>query len=112
MSEKTIHANLVGNPAGGELDDPWPPNRPEVGERVAIFTYEVRDDDGVREDLRTFHITPADRAETGPIDQPTRTPQGVTVQWRGSGTGTVTARDSRGDTLACAVEPDDPTLVA
>jgi hypothetical protein len=41
------------NPRGGLFDNPWPPDFPAVGQRVAIFAYEVTRVDGTAQDIRT-----------------------------------------------------------
>ncbi|MBC3192223.1 hypothetical protein H7X46_14250 [Pseudonocardia sp. C8] len=106
----TVRAHLVGNPFGGELDNPWPPGRPADGEQVALFLFEVTSVDGTRDHSRTFHTVPAVRAATGALGPATSEPQGVTVRWWGCGTATV-AGVPEDDPLSREVRPDDPALL-
>ena len=84
----TITAKTIGNPE--EIDDnPWASGHPADGERVAIFAFDVTSVDNESADIRTYHVTPPDRACEGTVVPEHRTPQGVTVTWLGCGTGTV-----------------------
>jgi hypothetical protein len=112
MSEqRTITADVIGNPVGGRLDNPWPADHPMAGERVAIFTFEVTSVDHDAEDLRNYHVAPATYASEGPIGPVRTEPQGITVNWVGCGTGTVVRpADLRRGEHKCEVLPDDPRL--
>lgn len=106
-----ILVHTTGNPSGGMGDDPWPSGQPSVGTRVAIFAYEVTSVDGSAENLRSYHVTPVDRVESGPVTPDLAQPQGITVRWAGCGAGTVVGPVR--EELAgrrCEVEPDDPRL--
>ena len=112
IDQQTISAKTLGNPWGWVFDDPWPPDCPSAGERVAIFVHEVPGVDAQAQDIRTYHLAPAERATQGPVTPDTVEPQGVTVQWAGCGAGTVvrTTTAADGERL-CEVRPDDPDLV-
>ncbi|MEV0335611.1 hypothetical protein [Nocardia sp. NPDC050717] len=117
----TITAKIHGNPLGID-NNPWPDGHPVEGERVAIFAFDVRSVDGSAADLRTYHLTPVDRAGEGPVTAPQVTPQGTTTQWTACGTGTVVrapdelgVEESQMDPVAaaekmfqCQVRPDAP----
>ncbi|WP_406631150.1 hypothetical protein [Amycolatopsis sp. WGS_07] len=106
-----IAAAAVGNPGGGLFDNPWPPDFPAVGQRVAIFAYEVTEVDGAAEDLRSYHVAPVETAAWGPIGTSRDEPQGITVAWRGCGTGTVVeVSGAPGPERTCDVTPDDAEL--
>jgi hypothetical protein len=109
---KTITAKTIGNPGGGELDDPWPSGHPVEGERVAIFAFEVTNVDGQAEAMRSYHVAPVGQAAEGPIGPRYGAAQGISSQWTGTGTGTVVrpADRQRGDDR-CEVAPDDPGLL-
>jgi hypothetical protein len=107
-----ITAHLIGTPAGGTLDDPWQPGRPAEGERVAIYAYDVLSTDGGADDLRSYHVLPIGQVAEGPLDADKSDPQGITVQWRGCGAGTVVtpSRRHEGDPR-CEVRPDNASLL-
>ncbi|WP_410599621.1 hypothetical protein [Amycolatopsis sp. lyj-90] len=114
MNEKnTITAKTIGTPQGGLFDNPWPPDFPAVGQRVAIFAYEVTKVDGESiGDIRTFHIGLAETASSGPIGTEHELPQGVAAAWRGCGTGTVVrVSDSTQRERTCEVTPEDAGLL-
>ncbi len=110
MSE-TISASTVGNPIDGHDSDPWSAGHPVAGERVAIFAYDVTSVDGQPENLRSFHVAPADLAKEGPIGAPSGGAQGISGHWTGCGTGTVVGpADREAGEFKCEVAPDDPRL--
>ena len=71
-AQRTITAKTIGNPDGGQFDDPWQPGRPAVDDEVAIFAFEVTKVDQDEQNLRTYHVAPADSAREGAIDVFTR----------------------------------------
>jgi hypothetical protein len=106
-----IAAKTIGNPRGGLFDNPWPPDFPAVGQRVAIFAYEVTRVDGTAQDIRTYHVAPAETAAEGPVGSERDEPQGITVAWRGCGTGTIVQVSAPlGRERTCDVTPDNPEL--
>ncbi|RMI30569.1 hypothetical protein [Nocardia stercoris] len=122
MSESpTVTAHIVGNPAG-VADNPWPPGHPVEGERVAVFAFDVVGVDGQSQDIRTYHVAPADQAAEGVVVPDHRDPQGTVVRWTAYGTGTVITPpatmgieaammdpDRAADAMfVCTVRPDDP----
>ncbi|MFE3174660.1 hypothetical protein ACFXPA_03610 [Amycolatopsis sp. NPDC059090] len=108
-----ITAKTLGTPSGGLFDNPWPPDFPAAGQRVAIFAYEVTRVDGTAEgDIRTYHVGPAETAARGPIGSSHDEPQGITTAWRGCGTGTVTSMSAPLDReRTCEVIPDEAGLL-
>lgn len=104
-------ANTVGNPTDGHDSDPWAPGHPVAGERVAIFAYDVTSVDGQAEDMRSYHVGPAELAKEGSIGAESGAAQGISGHWTGCGTGTVVrpADRERGE-FRCEVAPDDPRL--
>jgi hypothetical protein len=106
----TVRAHVVGNPFGGELDNPWPHGRPTAAEHVALFLFEVVSVDGTRGRNLSFHLAPRERAVTGPLGPAVREPQGVTVRWWGCGTAVVVGAPGD-DPLSLEVRPDDPALI-
>ncbi|MBB1154464.1 MULTISPECIES: hypothetical protein [Amycolatopsis] len=107
-----ITAKTLGTPSGGLFDNPWPPDFPAVGQRVAIFAYEVTRVDGTGQDIRTYHAGPAETAAQGPLGSSHDEPQGVTVAWRGCGTGTVTSVSAPlGRERTCEIDPDEAGLL-
>lgn len=113
MSEQnTISAKTIGTPRGGLLENPWPPGFPAVGQRVALFAYEVETVDGAAQGIRTYHVGPAETAARGPIGAAHGEPQGITVAWRGCGTAEVVRVEAPlGAERTCEVTADDPGLV-
>lgn len=108
---RSITAKIIGNPDGGLFDNPWPPDHPAVGERVALFAFEVSKVDNTEEDLRTYHVAPADSARDG-AGPGQDEPQGINVRWIGCGTGKVVrSAERRQVDPTCEVIPDDPRLV-
>src|SRR5580765_1954285 len=106
--QATLTASVVGNPDDGQYVNPWPGGHPAVGERVAIFMFEMTDVDGVADVMRSYHVAPIERATVGPIGPIQGSAQGVAAHWAGCGTGTVLRLvDSDGD-RHCEVVPDDP----
>jgi hypothetical protein len=103
---ETITAKTIGNPRGID-DNPWASGHPADGERVAIFAFEVTGVDNTSADLRTYHVTPPDRASEGTIVPEHRTPEGVTVTWLGCGTGTVVRAATHLDIEAAMMDPDN-----
>ncbi|RSD10317.1 hypothetical protein [Amycolatopsis eburnea] len=109
---ETITAKTIGTPQGGLFDNPWPPGFPAAGQRVALFAYEVTTVDGAAEDIRTYHVGPAETEARGPIGAPHDEPQGITVAWRGCGTASVVRVDAPpGAERTCDVTPDDRGLL-
>ncbi|MYW90858.1 hypothetical protein G3I59_09650 [Amycolatopsis rubida] len=107
-----ITAKTLGTPAGGLFGNPWPPDFPAAGQRVAIFAYEVTGVDGTGHNIRTYHVGPAETAAQGPIGSSRDEPQGGTVAWRGCGTGTVTSVSAPpGRERTCEVAPDEASLL-
>ncbi|GAB3360394.1 hypothetical protein [Amycolatopsis echigonensis] len=108
-----ITVKTLGTPTGGLFDNPWPPGFPAAGQRVAIFAYEVTRVDGADEgDIRTYHVGPVETAAQGPIGSSRDEPQGITVAWRGCGTGTVTSVSAPlGRERTCEVSPDEAGLL-
>ncbi|MFD2467455.1 hypothetical protein [Amycolatopsis silviterrae] len=106
---RRIAAATMGNPGGGLFDNPWPPGSPAVGQRVAVFAYEVTKVDGVAADARSFHVAPVETAAWGPIGPSRDESQGIEVAWRGCGTGTV-VRARGADERTCDVTPDSRTI--
>lgn len=115
MSEpRTITAKTIGTPQGGLFDNPWPPDFPAVGQRVAIYVYEVTKVDGENTTgtIQTYHVGPAETASRGAIGTDHELPQGVAVAWRGCGTGTVVqVSDSTRRERTCEVTPEDAGLL-
>lgn len=111
--QRTITAKNLGNPDGGQFANPWAPGHPAVGERVAIFAFEVTEVDQDVEDVRTYHLAPAESAREGVVGADDVRPQGITVRWVGCGTGTVVRAAAKGFQVdpTCEVLPDDPRLV-
>ena len=111
MTEPRLAAKTIGNPNGGFFDNPWPPDFPAVGQRVAVFCYEVTKVDDTAQSLRTYHVAPAETAETGPVGPAREEDQGIAVAWRGCGTGVVVYVDgAAGHDRTCAVTLDDEAL--
>jgi len=103
-----ISAKTLGTPWGGVFDDPWLPGHPADGDRVAIFVHVVTSVDRQVEDIRTYHLAPADRAMLGTVTPNTAEPQGVTMLWQGCGAGTVVRSTTAPDgERLCEVRPDD-----
>jgi hypothetical protein len=101
IDRATVTASFIGNPQGGDLNDPFPTGQPAQGERVALFAFLVRSVDGDPEGLRRYHVAPAASATEGPLGPSKVDPQGDTVQWVGCGTGTILRLDG----VQCEVAP-------
>jgi hypothetical protein len=110
MSDReTITANIVGNPTGGEWNNPWPSGHPVEGERVAIFLFEVTNVDGQVEDIRSYHVAPVGLAKEGATGPTEGAAQGIKARWTGCGTGIIVRSADRQDGhYHCEVAPDDP----
>lgn len=107
--ESVLTAELTGNPAGGQYDDPWSTGHPAEGERVALFVFEVTNVDGDAENVRTYHVAPVEQATSGPVGPGSGAAQGVRAHWAGCGTATVVRLvPGDGDDRRCDVVPDDP----
>lgn len=105
MDDPTIiTAKTYGSPTGDET--PWEPGHPTVGERVAIFAFDVIAVDGAPTKIRTYHVTPVGRACEGTIVPEDRTPQGTTVRWSGCGAGTVVRAGVALDREQASMDPD------
>lgn len=109
----TIIATTIGNPSGGQFDNPWPPGHPSKGERVAIFAFEVTSVDEEAKNIHTYHVAPVDLATEGPVTPEYSEPQGITVLWTGCGAGTVlrSATPHYDEWPQCEVRPDDMRFI-